>query len=97
MSDCPALGESDTKLAQRLIQAPDSTIETICERLGLSSATLYQQVAPDGSRRKQPASGHIRWSRQPVRVEENKTRRIETKIKSISEERQKRLDGEDHS
>jgi hypothetical protein len=85
VSDCPALGESDTKLAQRLIQVPDFLIETICERLVISSATLYQQVAPDGSRRKSPASGHTRWSRQPVRVEENKTRRIETKIESIRE------------
>jgi DNA-binding Lrp family transcriptional regulator len=46
------LDESDIKLAQRLIQDPDVPVETICERLGISSATLCQQVAPDGSRRK---------------------------------------------
>jgi hypothetical protein len=40
------------KLAQRLIQDPDVPVETICERLGNSSATLCRQVAPDGSRRK---------------------------------------------
>ena len=47
----PALGEGDIKLAQRLIQDPDVPVETICERLGISSATLYRYVASDWSRR----------------------------------------------
>jgi hypothetical protein len=44
--------EGDIKLAQRLIQDPDVPVETICERLGISSATLYRYVGPDGSWRK---------------------------------------------
>jgi DNA invertase Pin-like site-specific DNA recombinase len=44
----PALEEGDIELAQR----PDVPVETICERLGISSATLYRYVGPDGSRRK---------------------------------------------
>jgi len=48
----PPLGEGDIKIAQRLIQDPDAPVDTICERPGISSATLYQQVGPDGSRRK---------------------------------------------
>jgi len=48
----PALEEGDIKLAQRLVQDPDVPVETICDRLGISSATLYRYVGPDGSRRK---------------------------------------------
>jgi hypothetical protein len=48
----PALEAGDIKLAQRLIQDPDVPAETICERLGIFPATLYQYVAPDGSQRK---------------------------------------------
>jgi DNA invertase Pin-like site-specific DNA recombinase len=48
----PALGEGDIKLAQRMIQDPEVPVQTICDRLGISSATLYRYVAPDGSRRK---------------------------------------------
>jgi DNA invertase Pin-like site-specific DNA recombinase len=46
----PALDEGDIKLAQRLIQDPDVPVEMICERLGISLATLYRYVGPDGSR-----------------------------------------------
>ncbi|MCS4047626.1 DNA invertase Pin-like site-specific DNA recombinase [Salinibacter ruber] len=48
----PALDEGDIKMAQRLIQDPDVPVDTICQRLGISSATLYRYVGPDGSRRK---------------------------------------------
>jgi predicted DNA-binding transcriptional regulator AlpA len=40
------------RLAQRLIQDPEVPVETICDRLGISSATLYRYVGPDGTRRK---------------------------------------------
>jgi hypothetical protein len=46
------LGEGDIKLPQRLIQDLGVPVETICGRLGISSATLCRQAAPDGSRRK---------------------------------------------
>ena len=40
------------RLASRLMKDPELSIEEICEAVGISSATLYRYVAPDGSVRK---------------------------------------------
>jgi len=40
------------KLASRLMKDPELSVEEICEAMGVSSATLYRYVAPDGTVRK---------------------------------------------
>lgn len=37
------------RLASRLMKDPDLSVREICEAVGVSSATLYRYVAPDGS------------------------------------------------
>jgi DNA invertase Pin-like site-specific DNA recombinase len=40
------------KLASRLMKDPELSLEEICQAVGVSSATLYRYVAPDGTVRK---------------------------------------------
>lgn len=47
-----ALSEEDIALAQKLIVDPDLPVGRICEMLGVSSATLYRYVSPEGERRR---------------------------------------------
>jgi len=47
-----ALDEEDLPQIQSLMQNPDVSTKQICERFGISKATLYRYVGPDGERRK---------------------------------------------
>lgn len=47
-----ALSDEDIALAQKLIVDPDLSVGRICEMLGVSSATLYRYVSPEGERRR---------------------------------------------
>lgn len=47
-----AMTEDDIAMAQKLIQDPDVPVGRICEMLGISSATLYRYVSPEGERRR---------------------------------------------
>ena len=40
------------KLAARRMKDPELSVEEICQAVGVSSATLYRYVAPDGTVRK---------------------------------------------
>ena len=54
----PALDQGDLKMAQRLIKDPDVPVKAICEKLGISSATLYRYVSPEGDVRRVPGESH---------------------------------------
>jgi DNA invertase Pin-like site-specific DNA recombinase len=47
-----ALGEDDIPQVQALMQDEEVSTSDICERFGISKATLYRYVGPDGERRK---------------------------------------------
>jgi DNA invertase Pin-like site-specific DNA recombinase len=47
-----SMDASKIKLATRLMKDPELSVEEICEAVGVSSATLYRYVAPDGTVRK---------------------------------------------
>jgi hypothetical protein len=47
-----SLGEGDIELAQDLMQDPEVRVEDITSHFGISSATLYRYVSPNGKRRK---------------------------------------------
>ena len=47
-----ALSEEDIPELQALMQDPDVPIADICERFGISKATLYRYIRPDGERRR---------------------------------------------
>jgi DNA invertase Pin-like site-specific DNA recombinase len=46
-----ALSEEDLPQVQALMRQPDVSTRQICERFGISKATLYRYVGPDGTRR----------------------------------------------
>ncbi|PSQ93679.1 MAG: DNA invertase [Bacteroidetes bacterium QH_2_63_10] len=48
-----ALGEEDIPELQALMEDPDVPTADICERFGVSKATLYRYVGPDGERRRE--------------------------------------------
>jgi DNA invertase Pin-like site-specific DNA recombinase len=48
-----SMDASKIKLATRLMKDPELSVEEVCEAVGVSSATLYRYVAPDGTVRKQ--------------------------------------------
>jgi DNA invertase Pin-like site-specific DNA recombinase len=48
-----ALGEEDIPELQALMKDPDVSTQKICERFGVSKATLYRYVGPDGERRRE--------------------------------------------
>ncbi|PSQ77177.1 MAG: DNA invertase, partial [Bacteroidetes bacterium QH_6_63_17] len=47
-----ALSEEDIPQLQALMKDPDVPTADICERFGVSKATLYRYVGPDGERRR---------------------------------------------
>jgi DNA invertase Pin-like site-specific DNA recombinase len=47
-----ALSEEDLPQVQALMRQPDVSTRQICERFGISKATLYRYVSPDGERRR---------------------------------------------
>lgn len=47
-----SLGEEDIPQVQALMKDPDVSTSEICERFGISKATLYRYVGPDGERRR---------------------------------------------
>ena len=47
-----ALDEEDIPALQALMKDPDVSTSDICERFGISKATLYRYVGPDGERRR---------------------------------------------
>lgn len=47
-----ALSEEDIPELQALMKDPDVSTSDICERFGVSKATLYRYVGPDGERRR---------------------------------------------
>jgi len=48
-----SMGKGKIRLASRLMKDPELSVAEICEAVGVSSATLYRYVAPDGTVRKQ--------------------------------------------
>ena len=48
----PALSEEDIPQLQSLMQNEDVSTAQICERFGISKATLYRYVGPNGERRR---------------------------------------------
>jgi DNA invertase Pin-like site-specific DNA recombinase len=47
-----ALDEDEIPQIQSLMQNPDVSTAQICERFGISKATLYRYVGPNGGRRR---------------------------------------------
>jgi len=47
-----ALSEEDLPQVQALMRQPDVSTRQICERFGISKATLYRYVGPDWERRR---------------------------------------------
>ena len=47
-----ALSEEDLPQVQALMRQPGVSTRQICERFGISKATLYRYVGPDGARRR---------------------------------------------
>ena len=47
-----ALSEEDIPELQALMKDPDVSAADICDRFGVSKATLYRYVGPDGERRR---------------------------------------------
>jgi DNA invertase Pin-like site-specific DNA recombinase len=48
----PALDEEDIPQVQAMMKDPDVSTADICERFGISRATLYRYVGPNGERRR---------------------------------------------
>jgi len=48
-----ALSEEDIPELQALMKDPDVSAQQICERFGVSKATLYRYVGPNGKRRRE--------------------------------------------
>ena len=44
-----SMGEGKVKLASRLMRDPELSIAEVCRAVGVSSATLYRYVGPDGT------------------------------------------------
>lgn len=47
-----AISEEDLPMIQRLMREPKATTTQICKAYGISKATLYRYVSPEGERRK---------------------------------------------
>lgn len=47
-----AMDDQKVKLASRLMKDPEMSVEEICGAVGVSSATLYRYVGPDGTIRR---------------------------------------------
>ena len=50
----PKMTKRKVKAASKLLADPETSIDAVCETIGVSRATLYRYVAPDGSVRKMP-------------------------------------------
>ena len=47
----PALSKAQVRLAQAAMESRDTKVSDLCQELGITKATLYRYVAPDGSLR----------------------------------------------
>ena len=52
----PKMTRRKVEAASKLLADPETSIEDICETIGVSRATLYRYVGPDGAVRKMPAA-----------------------------------------
>ena len=50
----PSMDAAKVRLASRLMKDPETTVGEVCKAVGVSSATLYRYVGPDGTIRKMP-------------------------------------------
>lgn len=50
----PKMTKRKVKAASKLLADPETSIDAVCETIGVSRATLYRYVAPDGAVRKTP-------------------------------------------
>ena len=50
-----AMDEEKVRVASRLMRDPEVSVAEVCRAVGVSSATLYRYVAPDGTVRQRPS------------------------------------------
>ena len=52
----PKMTKQKVEAASKLLADPETSIDSVCETIGVSRATLYRYVAPDGAVRKMPTA-----------------------------------------